>query len=269
MKIEQFSEEKYRTEGYAMIRSAISEQRVKILQDCSTKCLSDTSDPGRVTERDGETVRGLHGTHLHNETIADLCSTSKILDAAKNLIGDPVYVHQFKLNQKAAFVGDVWEWHQDMTFYHHEDGIPEPKFLTAAVFLDDVNEFNGPLLLIPRSHRNGLQNTTTTGGKTDPVDRPWLSNTTAKLKYTPDKEIVKKLIEKNGIFAAKGKAGDCVLFHANLFHASGANLSPHDRRIAFISYNSTSNTPIAIPSPRPDFLASRNYQPLVSSEIRA
>ena len=62
--------------------------------------------------------------------------------------------------------------------------------------------------------------------------------------------------------SGKGKAGDCVVFHANLFHASGVNISPFDRRVAFISYNSVKNLPKPTRPPRPEFLAARNFEPL-------
>jgi ectoine hydroxylase len=65
-------------------------------------------------------------------------------------------VHQFKINSKAAYRGDVWEWHQDYIFWQREDGMPTARVVNAVVFLDDVNEFNGPLLLIPTSHHLGV-----------------------------------------------------------------------------------------------------------------
>lgn len=135
----------YADRGYCVLPNVLSDNALEALRLASDACSLDTSDPGRVTEEDGSTVRGLHGAHLRNDALSKLCRHPVLLDAAKQILAQEVYVHQFKLNIKAAFVGDVWEWHQDMTFYHREDEIPEPAFLTIAVFLDDVTEFNGPL----------------------------------------------------------------------------------------------------------------------------
>ncbi|MGM3278136.1 phytanoyl-CoA dioxygenase family protein [Ralstonia sp. 24A2] len=252
----------FQEKGYCVLRNVVSEPALNVLHEAAEACSLDLDDPGRVTEQDGITVRGLHGTHLRNEAIASLCRHPVLLDAAKQVLGQDVYVHQFKLNIKAAFVGDVWEWHQDMTFYHREDELPEPEFLTIAVFLDDVTEFNGPLTLIPGSHNAGFLDSIKHTIAAYDQQSDWLSNTTAKLRYTVDRGVLRKLVQQCGMEAPKGKAGDCVVFHANLFHASGVNISPFDRRVAFISYNSVKNLPKPTRPPRPEFLAARNFEPL-------
>ncbi len=53
-------------------------------------------------------------------------------------------------------VGDWWEGHQDYTYWKKDDGMPEPNVLTAMIFLNDVTEFNGQMLLIPKSHMAGV-----------------------------------------------------------------------------------------------------------------
>jgi ectoine hydroxylase len=40
-----------------------------------------------------------------------------------------VYIYQFKINVKAAFGGDVWQWHQDYIFWRNEDGMPGTESL--------------------------------------------------------------------------------------------------------------------------------------------
>ena len=67
-----------------------------------------------------------------------------------------VYVHQFKLNAKAAFEGDVWQWHQDYGTWQRDDGMPDARAMNIAVFLDEVMPINGPLMLIPKSHKQGV-----------------------------------------------------------------------------------------------------------------
>ncbi|MBW4049020.1 MAG: phytanoyl-CoA dioxygenase [Proteobacteria bacterium] len=254
--------QQYQEKGYFVLRNVVSEPALKILREAAAACALDINDPGRVTEQDGVTVRGLHGTHLRNEAIASLCRHPVLLDAAKQILGQDVYVHQFKLNIKAAFVGDVWEWHQDMTFYHREDELPEPEFLTIAVFLDDVTEFNGPLTVIPGSHGAGFLDSFKHTIVDYDLKSDWLSNTTAKLRYTVDRDVLRTLVRQCGMDAPKGRAGDSVVFHANLFHASGVNISPFERRVAFISYNSVKNLPKPTRAPRPEFLCARSFEPL-------
>lgn len=254
--------QQYHDKGYCTLQNVISPKALKILQQAADDCTMDLNDPGRVTEQDGTTVRGLHGTHLRNPIIEKLCRHPILLDTAKQILGQDVYVHQFKLNIKAAFVGDVWEWHQDMTFYHREDELPEPDFLTIAVLLDDMTEFNAPLTVIPCSHQEGFKPSIKHEISDYDQKNNWLSNTTAKLRYTVDRELLKRLVEKYGLDAPKGSAGDSIVFHANLFHSSGVNISPFDRRVAFISYNSVKNKPKPTRPQRPEFLSARNFSPL-------
>ena len=72
------------------------------------------------------------------------------------LFGEDVYMHQFKINGKMAFDGDVWQWHQDYGTWKNDDQMPEPRAMNVAIFLDEVNEFNGPLMFIPGSHKLGV-----------------------------------------------------------------------------------------------------------------
>ncbi len=65
-------------------------------------------------------------------------------------------MHQFKINAKAAFDGEVWQWHQDYGTWARDDGMPEPRAMNIAVFLDEVMPINGPLMLIPKSHKHGM-----------------------------------------------------------------------------------------------------------------
>src|SRR5207247_1616599 len=58
-------------------------------------------------------------------------------------------------NAKAAFEGEVWQWHQDYGTWARDDGMPQPRAMNIAVFLDEVMPINGPLMFIPRSHKHG------------------------------------------------------------------------------------------------------------------
>ena len=64
-------------------------------------------------------------------------------------------MHQFKINAKAPFDGDVWQWHQDYGTWKRDDGMPEARAMNISVFLDEVYPYNGPLMFIPKSHKRG------------------------------------------------------------------------------------------------------------------
>ena len=144
--------------------------------------------------------------------------------------------------------------------------MPEPRVLTAVLFVEEVNEFNGPMLVIPGSHLDGMIDVDVhekyrrpSNGGTQPS---WAATLTADLKYKIDKQILLQLMDNRNIKSITGPAGTLMFFHGNMFHASANNLSPWDRISIFASYNSVANAPQLNANPRPLYIAERNCAPL-------
>ena len=79
-----------------------------------------------------------------------------MIQPVEDLLQEKLYMHQFKINGKMAFEGDVWQWHQDYGTWFNDDLMPSARAMNVAIFLDEVTEFNGPLLFIPGSHKKGI-----------------------------------------------------------------------------------------------------------------
>ncbi|MHC5762949.1 phytanoyl-CoA dioxygenase family protein, partial [Nostoc sp.] len=201
-----------------------------------------------------------------DEIFQRLSRHPQLVKPAMQLLGSKVYIYQFKINAKAAFRGDIWEWHQDYIFWRKEDGLPTARLVNALVLLDDMNEFNGPLFVIPGSHKEGMIDViarNTSNQFQDKTERPeWMSGFTAKLKYSLNRELVGDLVMKYGIYSIKASAGSVLLFDSNIVHASPSNISPFDRAVVIVTYNSIENIPLPVANPRPDFLVSRDYRPV-------
>ena len=149
---------------------------------------------------------------------------------ARQLLGTPeIYAQQVKVNAKEAFTGEQWQWHYDFATHHHEDGVPEPLALNMHVFLDDVTEFNGPLVFIPGSHRDG------------PAPTALDTETTSYPLWTVGPEVVGPLVERGGLSCPKGPAGTMLIFGDALVHASPPNMSPWQRRVFSLIVNPISN----------------------------
>ncbi len=220
-------------------------------------------------ERDEVTVRSVYGVHQTEPVIAELARLPRLLHAVEQILGDGVYVHQSKINLKASFSGDQWEWHQDYVYWLQNDGIQRPDLVNVAVFLDDVTEFNGPLTFIRGSHAEGLlAGTDADGMPLGYEDAPaWVATLTADEKFQVKPEIIEKLASRNGLVSPKGPAGSVLFFHPNILHCSAPNISPFRRAVLIFVYNSVSNSPHAVPSPRPPFLSEPDVialQPLQS-----
>jgi ectoine hydroxylase len=113
--------------------------------------------PEVVCEADGQNVRLVYGAHRFDEAFERLGKHPNLIRAAEQLLEtDGVYIHQSRLNPKAAFAGAEWEWHQDFVIWHDRDGLKEPRALMAAVFIEEVTAANAPLLIVPGSHKGGL-----------------------------------------------------------------------------------------------------------------
>ena len=83
------------------------------------------------------------GLHQRNDIFDKLSHHPRLLHPAEQLARSNLYIQQTKVNIKAAFVGETWQWHYDFATHHRDDGVPLPLALNLHVFLDEVNEFNG------------------------------------------------------------------------------------------------------------------------------
>src|SRR5262245_47800207 len=240
----------YEHEGYLLVPDVFSPDEVATLKEQIPVELS-IAGPRAVMERDGKTVRAIHGSHATNHIFNRLSQHPRLVSPAEQVLGSRVYVHQFKINVKAAFVGDIWKWHQDFIFWLKQDGMREPRAINAMVFLDDVTEFNGPLLIVPGSHRVGVIDVP---DDDDSAMGDWTKSFSADLKYTVNRETLTDLIGRAGIVAPKGRAGSVLFTHCNVVHGSAPNMSAADRTLAIVTYNSVENALLPVAAPRAEFL---------------
>ena len=205
--------------------------------------------PQNVREKRSGAVRTAMGLHLRHASFAQLVRDQRLVSPAKQLLGtEELYVQQVKVNVKAAFEGEAWQWHYDFATHHHEDGVPRPLAINLHVFLDDVTQFNGPLHFITGSHRRGVQPTF--------LDQ----ETTSYDLWCVDRDAVSALVEAGDLFAATGEAGTVIIFGDLLVHSSPPNLSPFDRRIFSLILNPVSNAYTR--TDRPDWKHHRDLTPV-------
>jgi ectoine hydroxylase len=176
------------------------------------------------------------------------------------ILDSEVYVHHARINIKPPLEGKSFPWHSDFETWHAEDGLPRPRVLSAWVMLDENNEFNGPLFLIPGSHKIFVS---CAGATPDEHHKQSLR----KQEYgVPSIAALRKLTAVGGLAAAHGRPGTLILHEGNTMHGSTDNISPDSRSNLFFVYNSVHNTPadkpFAAEALRPDFLGSRDFTPL-------
>src|SRR5580692_3158948 len=201
-----------------------------------------------VREKDREAVRTNFAAHLYCRPFALLARHPRMVEPVMQMFGEAVYMHQFKINGKMAFDGDVWQWHQDYGTWRRDDDMPEPRAMNISVFLDEVMPINGPLMFIPRSHKHGVL----------PAGHD--EATTSYPLWTLDHATITRLVDADGIVAPTGKPGAVLMFHGNLVHASTANITPYPRKIVYLTLCAVSNH-IRKPT-RPEWIAHRDFTPI-------
>lgn len=244
--------EQFDRDGYLFFPGLFTPEETRTLNE-AVPALYARREAFNVREKDSDAVRTNFAAHLYSDPFARLARHPRMVEPVVDLFGEDVYMHQFKINGKMAFEGDVWQWHQDYGTWLNDDMMPTERAMNVAIFLDDVNEFNGPLMFIPGSHRKGV------------VEAKHDLTTTSYPLWTVDNALIAKLVERaggkeGGIVSPKGPAGSMILFHSCLVHASSSNLSPWNRVSVYLSLCAVSNHIRRFK--RPEYIAHRDFTPI-------
>jgi ectoine hydroxylase len=239
--------EQFEREGYLFFPALFRPEEVKVLLD-EVPRLYAQQRPENVREKGSDAVRTNFAAHLYSAPFARLARHPRMVNPVMQILGEGLYMHQFKINGKMAFDGDVWQWHQDYGTWRNDDLMPEPRAMNVAIFLDEVNEFNGPLMFIPGSHKLGV------------IEAQHDVETTSYPLWTIDHETIATLVARGGIVAPKGTPGSMILFHSCMVHASTSNLSPWNRVAVYLSLCAVSNHIRRFK--RPEYIAHRDFTAL-------
>jgi ectoine hydroxylase len=234
-------------QGYLFLPGCFSEEEVAILRNEAE--IIYRTDRQEVWREKSGVPRTAFAAHTYNEAFRLLGAHPRLIEPVEQLFGEKLYMHQFKINAKAAFDGEVWQWHQDYGTWARDDGMPEPKAMNISVFLDEVMPINGPLMFIPKSHKHGV------------LAAGHDLQTTSYPLWTLDHPTVERLAAEGGIVAPTGKPGTVLMFHGNLVHGSAGNITPYSRKIVYLTLCAVSNY-IRKPT-RPDWIAHRDFTPIV------
>jgi ectoine hydroxylase len=249
MRLTQTQLDEFDRDGYLFFPGLFTPEETATLNDAVPELYA-RREAYNVREKGKDAVRTNFAAHLYSEPFARLARHPRMIEPVEDLLQEQLYMHQFKINGKAAFEGDVWQWHQDYGTWLNDDLMPTERAMNVAIFLDDVTEHNGPLMFIPGSHKKGV------------VDAKHDLTTTSYPLWTVDNDLIRQLVERGGgkhggIVSPKGPAGSMILFHSCLVHASGSNLSPFNRVSVYLSLCAVSNH--IRRHKRPEYIAHRDF----------
>ena len=183
--------------------------------------------PGHNVETPG--LRRVQSPEEISEVYADVMRNARTVDVVADLIGPSLKFHHGKVNSKLPGTATKVKFHQDFPF----QPMTNDDMVTALLFVDDVTLENGPLEVVPGSHKGPLytlwHNGVFTGAVSDDV-----------LAEHEDK-----------IVKCTGKAGSVCLMHSSLLHGSAPNLSDAPRTLYITTYyaeDAIELSPNALPS---------------------
>ncbi|WP_166827981.1 ectoine hydroxylase [Brevibacterium limosum] len=247
--------------GYLTIDQLITSEELKLFTDELQRLSRDPevkADERTVVEAESDEVRSIFDIHRTNEIFRKIANDPRLVDRARQILGTDVYIHQSRINYKPGFVGKEFSWHSDFETWHAEDGMPTPRAVSLSLSLTDNYSFNGPLMIMPGSHKRYIS---CVGGTPEDNYRKSLIMQGAG---TPDRQTLSDFADEYGIDVLEGAAGGAIMFDSNCMHASNGNVTPFSRSNIFIVYNSLENTcvePFAAPKPRPEFVGSTDFTP--------
>jgi ectoine hydroxylase len=252
----------YETRGYLAVDQLVTPDEVERFRAELSRLSADPAvraDERTVVEARSQEVRSIFEVHRISEVFASIVRDPRVVGRARQILGSDVYVHQSRVNFKPGLGGGDFFWHSDFETWHAEDGMPGMRAVSMSISLTDNHSFNGPLMIMPGSHKTYVSCV----GETP--DENYKSSLVMQGAGTPDEKTLTRMAEKHGIDVLQGRAGDAIMFDCNCMHGSNGNITPFPRSNVFIVFNSVDNAcvePFSAPAPRPTFIGARDFTPV-------
>jgi len=206
----------YRDKGYILVENVVD----AAMRDAMKAVIADLVDKARGLTTHNEIydlepshtpanprVRRIKKPTQVHPIFDQVIKSAPMVAILKALLGPDVRLHGSKLNMKDPQYGSPVEWHQDWAFYPHTND----DLLAIGLMLEDIDEENGPLLVMPGTHRGPTHDHHLDGrfvGAIDPI--------ACGLDFSK-------------AVSCPGKAGSCSFHHVRLVHGSAENRSQRPR----------------------------------------
>jgi phytanoyl-CoA hydroxylase len=167
-------------------------------------------------------VRRLKAPHLHHPAYFHASRNRKVVVILKDL-WSTVRFDTGKLNMKSAGYGAPVEWHQDWAFYPHTND----DLAAVGIMLDDVDMENGPMLIVPGSHKGPIWDHHGPNGR-----------------FCGAIDAERCGLDVSCAAPCLGKAGSITVHHVRAVHGSATNFSGRERRFLLFQYRAADAWPL-------------------------
>jgi ectoine hydroxylase-related dioxygenase (phytanoyl-CoA dioxygenase family) len=167
-------------------------------------------------------VRRIKSPHAHHDAYKRASRQPTVVKLLEELWGS-VRFDTGKLNMKSAGYGAPIEWHQDWAFYPHTND----DLAAVGIMIDDFTMENGPMMVIPGSHKGPIHDHHGPDGRFCGAMDP----------HDPEVDYAKAL-------PCLGKAGSVTTHHVRAVHGSATNFSGAERRFLLYQYRAADAWPL-------------------------
>lgn len=186
--------------------------------------------PSNSVSRRNETIYGARNLLNLSPAVREFSKSAKVRKLAENFLGENARVVRAIFFDKTPDANWKVPWHQDLTIAVREkrdargfsawtrkagiEHVQPPveileKMVTLRFHLDDADETNGALKVIPKSHKSGRLSA----------------------------EEIKSWREANETRSPSVKKGDCLIMRPLILHSSSAGTTPANRRVVHLEFS--------------------------------
>lgn len=230
LSIEQVS--RYRDDGFIVVERLLDAAMVsrarQVIAEFEARSASVSShtdvfdlEPGHTQQ--APRLRRIKSPHLNDPLFAEFARMPALLNILDQLLGHSgIRLHGSKINLKSAGYGSPVEWHQDWAFYPHTND----DLLAVGVMLDDCLMENGPLMVLPGSHKGPVYDHHTDGYFSGAMDPSRVE------------------IDLSKAVPLTAPAGSMSFHHVRAVHGSAQNTSDQPRQLLLYEFAAADAWPL-------------------------
>lgn len=222
----------YRTDGYLVVENLFSDEQIEevrsVIDEFTERGKTLLESDGIIELEESHTLaeprlRRIIWPDKHHPVFNAFVRGAEYVGVVSRLIGPNIRLHYCKCNLKLGGFGAPVQWHQDWCFYPHTND----DVLVSGVLIDDMVDENGPLMVLPGTHKGPVFDHHHDGHFTGALDAEGCGLDFSKaVKLT-------------------APAGSLVLFHVRLVHGSEMNRSSLPRRVVYYELAAADAWPLA------------------------
>jgi ectoine hydroxylase-related dioxygenase (phytanoyl-CoA dioxygenase family) len=210
--------EQFHRDGYLLVRQLYNPVEMEQISQWTDEVAGSTEVPGHYmmyfepSAQDGSRIISrIEDFVSFHKGFAELITRRRMQQAVSDLFGEKAVLFKDKINFKLPG-GDGFKAHQDVQAGWDDYA---DLHITAMIAIDETNEANGSVEMIPGMHKNGLL-----GKMWEPLN----DTDTGNARYLP----------------VHCQPGDAVFFDSYAPHRSMPNKTDKARRVLYITFNKAS-----------------------------